>query len=212
MTIFGSGTWPPLIATSQEVDVDIDLGKEEKRGELTKSRWWDIDPPDLSGRWGEIRSKQLPDQTEQQVHVATDYAHRYGFQDHVHFCLGSALLTQDAWQALRIVCANELAGFGNADSRLSVLGFADTVGYKDATAEQQHERNRALSLLRAQNTVQAMQDILGDRFRIPERNITKTGDGQQEAEKAGLPLGQPDPRFRRVDVYLNSVLVISLRV
>jgi hypothetical protein len=214
MTIFGSGRWPPLIATSQDVDVDIDLGKKEKRSEhdVTKKKWWKIDPPDLSGRWGEIRTKQLSDQTEQKVHVATDYAHRYGFQNDVHFCLGSALLTQDARQALRIVCANELAGFGNPDSRLSVLGFADTVGYKDATAEQVHERNRRLSLLRAQNTVQAIRDILGDRFRIPEQNIKVTGEGQQEAEKAGLALGQPDPRFRRVDVVLNSMLVISLRV
>jgi len=171
-----------------------------------------LDPPDLSGRWGEIRAKQLPDESEQQVHVATDYSHRYGFRDNVHFCLGSALLTQDARQALRIVCANELAGFGNPDSRLSVLGFADTVGYKDATAEQVHERNRTLSLLGAQNTVKAMRDILGDRFRIEERNIKVTGDGQQEAEKASRALGHPDPQFRRVDVVLNSVLVVSLRV
>ena len=214
MTIFGSGLWPPLIATSQDVDVDIDLGKKEKRREddVTRKKWWEIDPPDLSGRWGEIRSKQLPDQPEQQAHVATDYTHRYGFGNDVHFCLGSALLTQDARQALRIVCANELAGFGNADSRLAVLGFADTVGYKDATAEQAHERNRTLSLLRAQNTVQAIRDILGDRFRIAEQNIKVTGEGQQEADRAGLALGKPDPRFRRVDVLLNSVLVISLRV
>jgi hypothetical protein len=214
MTIFGSRRWPPLIATSQDVDVDVDLDKKEKRREddVTKKKWWGIDPPDLSGRWGEIRSKQLPDQPEQQVHVARDYVHRYGFENDVHFCLGSALLTQDARQALRIVCANELAGFGNPDSRLSVLGFADTVGYKDATAEQAHERNRTLSLLRAQNTVQAIRDILGDRFRIAEQNIKKTGEGQQEAEKAGLALGKPDPRFRRVDVVLNTALVISLRV
>jgi len=194
--------------------VGVDLGRKEKGGEqdVTRKSWWEIDPPDLSGRWGEIRAKDLPDQPEQKVHVAIDYAQRYGFENDVHFCLGSALLTQDARQALRIVCANELAGFGNPDSRLSVVGFADTVGYKDATADQVHERNRTLSLLRAQNTVQAIRDILGDRFRIAEPNIKMTGEGQQEAETAGPAHGKPDPRFRRVDVVLNSALVISLRV
>jgi hypothetical protein len=100
----------------------------------------------------------------------------------------------------------------NPQSQLSILGYADTVGYKGATPIEANERNGRLSLLRAENTLQAIRDILGDRFKIPEKSIKTTGEGQKEAEKAGLTLGVADPRFRRVDVILNSALVISLRV
>jgi V8-like Glu-specific endopeptidase len=199
LTIFGSGIREPMIATSEDADIGVNLGKK-----------WGIDGPDLSGRWGEIRARDLPDVQGRTVHVATDHAGLYGLESDAHFCLGSALLTDDARQALRVMCANELRGFENPQSQLSILGYADTVGYANASAAEANECNGRLSLLRADNTLQAIRDILGKRFKIT--NIKKTGEGQKEAEKAGLAPGAADPRYRRVDVILNNTLVISLRV
>jgi V8-like Glu-specific endopeptidase len=199
LTIFGSGIREPMIVTSEDADIGVNLSKK-----------WGIDGPDLSGRWGEIRAKDLPDVQGRNVHVATDHAGLYGLESDAHFCLGSALLTEDARQALRVMCANELRGFENPQSQLSILGYADTVGYANAGVAEANERNGRLSLLRAENTLQAIRDILGKRFKIT--NVTKSGEGQKEAEKAGLAPGSADPRYRRVDVILNSTLVISLRV
>jgi hypothetical protein len=190
-----------MIVTSEDADVGVNLSKK-----------WGIDGPDLSGRWGEIRAKDLPDVQGRKVHVATDHAGLYGLESDAHFCLGSALLTEDARHALRVTCANELRGFMNPQSQLSILGYADTVGYANASAEEANERNGRLSLLRAENTLQAIRDILGNRFKIPDTNVRKTGEGQREAEKAGFEPGTADPRYRRVDVILNNALVISLRV
>jgi V8-like Glu-specific endopeptidase len=201
LTIFGSGIREPMIVTSEDADVGVNLSKK-----------WGIDGPDLSGRWGEIRAKDLPDVQGRKVHVATDHAGLYGLESDAHFCLGSALLTEDARHALRVTCANELRGFMNPQSQLSILGYADTVGYANASAEEANERNGRLSLLRAENTLQAIRDILGNRFKIPDTNVRKTGEGQREAEKAGFEPGTADPRYRRVDVILNNALVISLRV
>ena len=200
LTIFGSGIREPMIVTSQHADIGVNLSKK-----------WSIDGPDLSGRWGEIRAKDdLPDVQGRTVHVATDHAGLYGLESDAHFCLGSALLTEDARQALRVMCANELRGLENPQSQLAILGYADTVGYANAGPAEANERNGRLSLLRAENTLQAIRDILGNRFKVT--NVTKTGEGQKEAEKAGLVPGTADPRYRRVDVILNSTLVISLRV
>ena len=199
LTIFGSGVREPMIVTSEHADIGVNLSKK-----------WSIDGPDLSGRWGEIRAKDLPHVQGPNVHVATDHAGLYGLESDAHFCLGSALLTEDARQALRVICANELRGFENPQSQLSILGYADTVGYANAGVAEANERNGRLSLLRAENSLQAIRDILGKQFKIT--NVTKTGEGQREAEKAGLAPGSADPRHRRVDVILNNTLVISLRV
>ena len=89
------------------------------------------------------------------------------------------------------MCANELRGFENPQSQLSILGYADTVGYANAGVAEANERNGRLSLLRAENTLQAIRDILGKQFEITK--VTKTGEGQKEAEKAGFALGTADP-------------------
>jgi len=191
MHIFGTKYLPPMDVLWAEGGAKPNLSKKVK---LTK--------PDLKGLWGDIYHKNMPDVDLSKV-AKTDYAADYKLQDDVHFCLGSALLTEDARQALRIVCANELVAFSSPTSALEVIGHTDRVDTPD--------RNLTLSLLRSENTAQAIKDILGKSFKIPEAQIKSSGRGENEAIKDGRPDDKPDPKYRRVDVILNSRLVISLK-
>lgn len=190
MQIFGSGYLPPM-----------DVGYTDGDLKFKKPK-----PPKAGGKalpFGRIWNKKFTDYDATKAVVKTDYAADYQFQDDVHFCLGSALLTEDARQALRIVCANELMTFSTPANRLEVVGHTDRVDTPD--------RNLTLSLLRAENAVQAIKDILGGNFTIPEGTIQSSGKGENLAIKDGRPDNVPDPRYRRVDVFLNSRLVVSLR-
>jgi len=198
--IFGSGYLPPM-------DVgytDLDLKLEKPKLILLK----------VGGKaiFGTIGDKKFPDFDATKSIAITDYAADYNLRDDAHFCLGSALLTEDARQALRIVCANELVAFSSPTSTLEVIGHTDLVDTAD--------RNLTLSLFRSENTVQAIKDILGSSFKIPDTRIKSSGKGENEAFKnSGLPQKfkdirlheKPDPKYRRVDIFLNSRLVISLK-
>jgi outer membrane protein OmpA-like peptidoglycan-associated protein len=193
MHIFGSRYLPYMDVVGTEVKAKANLDKKFK-----------LDLVNLGGLWGEIYQKRFPDKDYSKFVPVTNYVADYKLQDDVHFCLGSSLLTEDARQALRIVCANELAGFMSADSTLRIVGHTDRV---DTDA-----RNYELSEMRPKNTLQAIRDVLGGSFNIPNdpAHITLEWKGEEEAAKA-QPGGQkPDPRFRRVDIFLNSRLVISL--
>jgi outer membrane protein OmpA-like peptidoglycan-associated protein len=190
MHVFGSGYLPPMDVVY--TDASIKLKK--------------LKPPKAGGKalpFGKIWNKKFPDYDATTAVVKTDYGADYKLGEDVHFCLGSSLLTDDARQALRIVCANELMAFSSSTSVLEVTGHTDRVDTPD--------RNLTLSLLRAENTVQAIRDILGSKFAIPDSNIKSSGKGENLAIKDGRPDNVPDPRYRRVDVYLNTRLVISLK-
>ena len=192
MHVFGSNYLPYLDVLGTDVDAKLNAGKKFK-----------FDGINLGGLWGEIYSKKLPDKDYSKFLPAPDYVANYNLKNDAHFCLGSALLTEDGRQALRIVCANELAVFQLPDSTLKIVGHADRVDTD--------ERNYELSKMRAMNTLRAVIDVLGDRFRIPKDNIKLDWKGEEEAAIA-QPKGQkPDPKFRRVDVYVNARLVISLK-
>jgi outer membrane protein OmpA-like peptidoglycan-associated protein len=191
MHIFGTEYLPPM-----------DVLWQEGGAKLSPSKKFSLTKPDLKGLWGDISHKSMPDVDLSRV-AKTDYAADYKLQGDVHFCLGSALLTEDARQALRIVCANELVAFSSPTSALEVIGHTDRVDTPD--------RNLTLSLLRSENAVQAIKDILGNSFKIPESRIKSSGRGENEAIKDGRPDNKPDPKYRRVDVLLNSRLVISLK-
>jgi len=116
----------------------------------------------------------------------------------IHFCFDSAILTSAARQSLRQMCADYLLLFLNQQTQLVVVGHADSV----ATAGY----NLRLSRNRAENTVQAIRDILGRKFQvkhlaIPASELVARLSGKNQ---------QPDPRFRRVDVFLNGHLVLTL--
>lgn len=190
MQIFGSGYLPPMDVGY--TDADIKLRK--------------IKPPKAGGKalpFGRIWKKDFKDFDATKSFAITDYAAAYNLQSDTHFCLGSAVLTEDARQALRIVCANELVAFSAADSTLEITGHTDRVD--------EAERNLTLSALRASNTEQAIRDILGANFKIPDGRIKIAGKGENEALKDKRPDKQPDPKYRRVDIKLNSRLLISLK-
>jgi outer membrane protein OmpA-like peptidoglycan-associated protein len=116
----------------------------------------------------------------------------------IHFCFDSAILTSAARLSLRQMCADYLPLFLNPQTQLVVVGHADsvgTVGY-----------NLVLSRNRAMNAMQAIRDILGKKFQanslpIPLSEFMARFGGKNE---------KPDPRFRRVDIFLNGHLVLTL--
>lgn len=192
MHIFGSGYLPYMDVLGEKVALKLNLSKKFK-----------MDIVNLGGLWGEIYGKQLPDKDYSKYVPVTDYAATYGLKDDVHFCLDSALLTEDARQALRIMCANELYAFMSPTSNLTIYG------HTDRSADTAY--NLKLSAQRAQNTLQAIRDILGDQLRTPDQRIIQEGKGETEAMNDKRPDNEVNPKYRRVDVILDARLVISLR-
>lgn len=190
MQIFGSGYLPPMDVGYTDVDIKLKKPKAPKAGGKALP-------------FGKIRSKTFKDFDATKSIAITDYSADYKLKNDTHFCLGSAVLTEDARQALRIVCANELVAFSTPSSVLEIIGYTDRVDTDD--------RNLTLSALRASNTEQALRDILGSNFKIPDKQIKVVGKGENEAKAAGRPDEKPEPKDRRVDIKLNSRLLISLK-
>lgn len=148
----------------------------------------------------------------------------------VHFeTLGSAILTPDARQLLRILAALELPAFMEPSSRLAIIGHTDRVDTWD--------RNLWLAYFRVQNARRALQDILGERLRIGEKGAPKAErrtatdvEGEDRDWLAQLSVGnlamfwlgellairegqvdrEPNVNYRRVDLILNHQVVLQL--
>jgi outer membrane protein OmpA-like peptidoglycan-associated protein len=148
----------------------------------------------------------------------------------VHFeTLGSAVLTPDARQLLRILAALELPAFMEPSSRLAIIGHTDRVDTWD--------RNLWLAYFRVQNARRALQDILGKRLRIGEKGTPKAErrtatdvEGEDREWLAQLSVGnlsmfwlgellairegqtdrEPNVKYRRVDLVLNHQVVLQL--
>jgi outer membrane protein OmpA-like peptidoglycan-associated protein len=196
--IYGSEIFPPMQVIFGEAGLKDPLDEPPSRSLK------DLIPvPQLGGFWGKIQSKSFPDIDYTAVHVKTDHAVAYKLSEDVHFCLDGALLTEDARQALRIMCANELAALMSPASHLAIIGHTDR--------SDTDQRNLTLSAMRAENTYQAIQDILGSRLAIPERQIVRSGKGETEAIRDQRPDGERNPKYRRVDVILNGRLVLTLK-
>lgn len=155
-----------------------------------------------AGYLGKVRDRAFPAIDYTTFTVKTDYAVAYDLTRQVHFCLDSAILSAEARRAVRVMCANELPALGSATSHLTVNGHTDRI--------QTVEYNRELSQLRADNTMQAIRDVLGGRFGIPDSNVHVAGLGEELATKDGRPDGEIYPKYRRVDIILNGRLVLTL--
>lgn len=132
----------------------------------------------------------------------SDYATERKLETQIHFKFGSALLTDDGRKLLRILCANELASFLSSGSELTINSHADRVDSEP--------RNLELSRLRAQNTLQAIRDILGASFQVPAARVTLRGLGEEGAKDAGDKDATQNPNRRKSEVALNSRLVLTL--
>lgn len=194
----GSEIYPPMPVLFSHVGFELPTSVPESLKEL-------IPMPDLGGSLGKIQARSLPDLDYTTSHINTDHAIASGLTKDVHFCSDGALLTEDARQAVRIMCANELAALTSPASRLTIYGHTDRCDTP--------EHNRDLSDMRAQNTYQAIKDILGIKLAIPSAHpyTDVSGKGETEAEHDGCPDNEPDPKYRRTDIILNGRLVLTLR-
>lgn len=154
-----------------------------------------------AGYLGKILDRPFPKIDYTTFTIKNDYAVTYNLARQAHFPLDSATLTAEARQAIRVMCANELAAFGSSGSHLTITGHTDRIGGPTY--------NRKLSELRAKNALQAVKDVLGSRCEIPEANIIASGKGDELATKEE-PDTEVDPRYRRVDIILNGRLVLTL--
>jgi outer membrane protein OmpA-like peptidoglycan-associated protein len=189
LAIDGSGYYPPLDVDLSGLSTTVQAGAGIEIG----------------GKLGFIRrqGKDLDMVDASVIKIKTDYSVDYNLTGNIHFCFDSALLTEDARQALRIMYANKLSSFMSPGSRLAIIGFADRPD-KD-------QYNLTLSAFRAENTFQAIQDILGKKMQIPENRIERHGKGETAAKATGRAEKDPNPEDRRVDIILNSRLVLTLR-
>jgi len=127
------------------------------------------------------------------------------FEQSEHFCLGSAKLTKAAISRIGFFCARELRSLMITKSRLWIVGHADRVDTE--------ERNYELSELRAKNTRNVIEAILGNLLKANE--VYDTGWGEEEAQEHDIKYGRdtdgiPNKKYRRVDVVLNARLVVRL--
>jgi outer membrane protein OmpA-like peptidoglycan-associated protein len=202
INILGSGSYPLMTATNQNLEPGLNASK--KRG-------IDWDVVNLGGFWGEISDKPFPARDDSKFVPITDYAANIKLQDDVHFCLNSALLTEDARQALRIMCANELSALMSPNSELRITGHADRSVPPRMDEAKAKQYNQTLSELRAKNTKQAIKDILGGQLAISDNQIVPKGEGDALAAKENRPPKEVNPNYRRVDIILNSRLVLTLK-
>jgi outer membrane protein OmpA-like peptidoglycan-associated protein len=121
----------------------------------------------------------------------------------VHFVVDDPSLTNEGHDAIRQMCALHRAALENPNSTLAIDGYTSTTGTV--------ERNQLLSTLRAQNTFQAIHDILGSTLAIPDAQIHVEGHGKTSALQAGEPDNTENPIWRKVEVQLNGQVVLTLR-
>jgi outer membrane protein OmpA-like peptidoglycan-associated protein len=192
MMIYGSGNLPPLA---------VDLSGLSPKSMIG----WAIEVGGSFGRIGDLQSISGGYKMEDALHVKVndDYTVDSGLEEKAHFRLGSALLNPEAWQIIRVVSAKELTALMSSGTRLEIVGHADR---RDT-----EERNVELTELRARNTLQAIRDILGKQFGVQDEHIALVGMGEKEAINAGDRDERANPEWRKVEVILNSRLVVTLR-
>jgi outer membrane protein OmpA-like peptidoglycan-associated protein len=108
------------------------------------------------------------------------------------------------------MCATHRAAFESDSSVLRIEGHASTTGGTDY--------NRQLSQARAQSVLNTIRAVLGPAYRIPPPRggdgEIAVGHGEEEALRAareqGLPETMESAEWRRVDVTLNGIIVLTL--
>jgi len=167
---------------------------------------------DLSGAWGYMRlSPWQSDETKKKKPLdvpepsvrSNDVGATSVHSTEVHFRFGHAQLTGDARQLIRVACARYRAALTTPSTHLWSIGYADRPDSPD--------RNRTLSVARAKNAVQAMRDALDDAFALPDDNVVACGFGETAAEASGDRPRQRNRNWRKVEVILDTQLILTLR-
>lgn len=184
-----------------EVTIEPDDKKEEKK-KKKKSGWkeflFDVGGPGVQMSRGSIHKKisydvNVPDP------IASEFPKEYGINTTNYFRHDDGTLTPGGIDIVGRMCAEELAAFSNPESIVQVKGHADSTGDKDY--------NLALSAVRAANTMQAIEDRLGNKLKAKVEKVS--GHGETEANIAGEENKKAAWR-RRVDVIINGRVVLSL--
>ena len=229
MHVFGDKSLPPLDVFFQEAKLGVPninkileeaaKGKVEqlmkKPGGLSPKGVLGLDVG-FSALFGSIsppgsllerlrKAHKAPDVIDLSRDLKSDVSVMRAFSSQTHFCLGDDRLTEAAVQALRIICARELPLFMSKQSYLLVIGHADTLG-------RGRYDNESLSKRRAENTIQAIKDVLGGKFNIQDDgiHIRAIAAGDKLAAQESGSKAVAAPKHRRVQVFLNSVLVLTL--
>lgn len=187
---FGDGKLPALTGEVEhglETGFGIGLGPALLFGEVF------ADGQELKKRVDRIAIR------ERKVRLDTSY----GSAGLVHFGFDQATLTDEGRQALREMLATHLAVFRNPTSVLQIDGHASPKG--------DPKYNTALSLRRAINVLQAIDDILGQDFGIKDDNVTVRGWGEEHSSKALKDKNVDSADWRRVDIELDGKLVMTLK-
>jgi len=127
----------------------------------------------------------------------------YSADARVHFEVDDPSLTEMGRDRIRQMCATHRVAFENPNSVLRIYGYTSTTG--------SDRRNQQLSDLQAQNTLQAIYDVLGSAVAIPPENQSVLGFGETPARTSGLPDRTEDESWRKVEVQLNGRTVTTLR-
>lgn len=128
---------------------------------------------------------------------------RYAAANQTHFGVDKTSLTKAGREMIREFLAVQLPVLMHPDSQLTIEGHASPRGRRD--------HNRELSLVRAMNVLQAMDDVSGPKIRIAVKNIQVMGYGE---EVAAVKLRNDDMEsedWRRVDIKLDGKLVMTLK-
>jgi outer membrane protein OmpA-like peptidoglycan-associated protein len=184
----GNGSMPPVISPAGGFSLKIGIGASIS-GTLTLGRLVrssNFKRTVTAGKRGSFEEESRYIQTERLSCFAVD----------------QSSINEIGRIQLRKFCAMERAALASPLSKLRIEGYASRTGMKDY--------NLRLSRLRAYNTWQAIVDILGDDFAIPPDRIETIAHGEDAAESAGERDNEEKAEWRRVDVYINGRLIVTL--
>jgi len=116
-----------------------------------------------------------------------------------HFKHDSALLTPAAENLIRKLCANEMFLLSSPKTVITIKGYTDMSGKDDY--------NKVLSENRAFNVKQKIIDVCGAKIKARFEKPLGLGEGPANKDPAKKYY---DPRYRRVDIYINGQIVLSL--
>jgi outer membrane protein OmpA-like peptidoglycan-associated protein len=134
--------------------------------------------------------------------ILIDYVNKLSERQKVHFFEGDSRLTPWGRQVLGMFCAEELRALRSPGCVLSIYGYTDPEGSAQS--------NAALSEHRAANTLQCLWDIAGT---IGAKLEKLEGMGELPAKLEGrVRDGAEDPQWRRVNVILDTHVLLELHV
>jgi outer membrane protein OmpA-like peptidoglycan-associated protein len=163
-----------------------------------EDKLFDYSLPAVTFFKGHIGTKKITDVIKSEP-LVDKFNADYQLTSFSYFKHDHAPLLIDAINAIGKMCAEELSAFTDPASVVEIKGHADASGSV--------EDNKKLSLIRAQNVQQAIQDRLGKKLQASVQPVQ--GLGEEDANKFGQ-FREKNAWRRRVFVVLNGRAVLML--